>query len=235
MTQDEINKKISSKEEKIVGMSTATSKTQDLLRDLKVLYDEKMRMALEEQEKNGNEAFEELKKQLEEAKTKSEKPRPVEAVHFCIPKSEVVDEYDMGACAVTKTVTGYEWRAKGGFRIYTENTNASLAGAMESYFEMRDQKEVLSPKEQEEQEHIMSALTYVLNYPMIAFSDPEFLIQMATSIVKWMNAKYKELVDDAELKPDDDPERTRDFQDATLAMEELREQIVKQPTEAGEE
>lgn len=234
MTQDEINKKISSKEDKIVGMSTATSKTQDLLRDLKVLYEEKMRMALEERDKNDNEEVEDLKKQLAEAKAKAEKPRPVEAMHFCIPKSEVVDEYDMGACAVTKTVTGYEWRAKGGFRIYTENTNASLAGAMESYFEMRDQKDVLSPEEQDKQEQIMSALTYVLNYPMIAFSDDEFLLQMATAIVKWMNNKYKELVEDAELKPDDDPERTRDFQEATLAVEELREQMEKQPTEVEE-
>lgn len=234
MTQEEITKKILNKEEKIVGMSTAVSKTQDLLRDIKVLYEEKMRMALEERDQNDNEEVEDLKKQLEEAKAKAEKPRPVEAMHFCIPKSEVVDEYDMGACAVTKTVTGYEWRAKGGFRIYTENTNASLAGAMESYFEMRDQKEVLSPEEQDKQEQIMSALTYVLNYPMIAFSDDEFLLQMATAIVKWMNNKYKELVEDAELKPDEDPERTRDFQEATLAVEELREQMEKQPTEVEE-
>ena len=234
MTQEEITKKILNKEEKIAGMSTAVSKTQDLLRDIKVLYEEKMRMALEERDQNDNEEVEDLKKQLAEAKAKAEKPRPVEAMHFCIPKSEVVDEYDMGACAVTKTVTGYEWRAKGGFRIYTENTNASLAGAMESYFEMRDQKEVLSPEEQDKQEQIMSALTYVLNYPMIAFSDDEFLLQMATAIVKWMNNKYKELVEDAELKPDDDPERTRDFQEATLAVEELREQMEKQPTEVEE-
>lgn len=223
MTKEEIIAKIKAKEDKIVAMTSATGKTRDLLRDIRVLYDEHEKMSLEEAQPVA---------ETTEQKTEVKKPK-IEPMHFCIPQSEVVDEFDMGACAVVKTRTGYEWRAKGGFRMYTENTNESLSGAMESFFEMRDQQDVLSPKEIEDQEQIMTALTYILNYPMIAFSDPEFMIKMATEIVKWMKERYDELMAKP-LHDDDDPEATRDFQQATLAIEELKG-VTKNAAEKPEE
>lgn len=216
MTNEEIIKKISNKEEKIAGMSQRPEKAQDLLRDIKVLYEEKHRVEMENLKAEYDKKIAEL----------NSVPR-VEPMHFCIPQSSVVDEFDMGACAAVKTTTGYEWRAKGGFRLYTENTNQSLSSAIESFFEMRDDKEVKTPEQQDEQEHIISALTYVLNYPMIAFSDSEFFLKMATHIVRWMNEKYDELIEKTSLKEDDDPELTRDFQNATIAMENIKEELDK--------
>lgn len=219
MTKEEIIAKIKAKEDKIVAITSATGKTRDLLRDIRVLYDEHEKMSLEEAQPVAE--VTEVQKQK------------VEPMHFCIPQSEVVDVFDMGACAVTKTITGYEWRAKGGFRMYTENTNESLSGAMESFFEMRDQQNVLSPNEIEDQEQIMTALTYILNYPMIAFSDLEFMLKMATEIVKWMKERYDELMAEP-LHDDNDPEATRDFQQATLAVEELKD-VMKNAAEKPEE
>lgn len=219
MTKEEIIAKIKAKEDKIVAITSATGKTRDLLRDIRVLYDEHEKMSLEEAQPVAE--VTEVQKQK------------VEPMHFCIPQSEVVDVFDMGACVVTKTITGYEWRAKGGFRMYTENTNESLSGAMESFFEMRDQQDVMSPKEIEDQEQIMTALTYILNYPMIAFSDLEFMLKMATEIVKWMKERYDELMAEP-LHDDNDPEATRDFQQATLAVEELKD-VMKNAAEKPEE
>src|SRR5574344_922035 len=98
MTKEEIIAKIKAKEDKIVAITSATGKTRDLLRDIRVLYDEHEKMSLEEAQPVAE--VTEVQKQK------------VEPMHFCIPQSEVVDVFDMGACVVTKTITGYEWRSE---------------------------------------------------------------------------------------------------------------------------
>lgn len=203
MTQEELLKKIDGKSKKIVAMCKPeeSKKVSDLLADIRSLANTIPTMP----------------------------PEPTKPVHFCINEEDVVDEYDMGACAVTKTKTGFEWRAKGGYRLYTENTNKSLSGAINSFFEARDSDAEKTMAEVENENIIVQALTYVLNYPMIAFSDYEFLVKMATNIVNWMTEKYKEASEEA--KEDDNPELTRDLADASVEFEKIQNQINEKEKE----
>lgn len=200
MTQEEVLKKVDDKSEKIVEMCKDENKkkAKDLLGDIRNLVNTIPVMP----------------------------PEPVKPVHFCINEEDVVEEYDMGACAVTKTKTGFEWRTKGGYRLYTENTNESLSGAIKSFLDARNSKETMTEKDVEMENLSLQAITYVLNSPTVVFSDYEFLIKMATSIIQWMSEKYNEAV--SEVKEDDNPELTRDFGDMEIELEKIQKQLKEE-------
>lgn len=208
MTQEELLAKVDRKSEKIIGYCKPEN-----IKDVKPLLDDIRNLA------NTIPVM---------------PPKDIPPVHFCIDKSDVIDEYDMGACVVTKFKDGYEWRTKGGIRLYTQGNNESLCGALEGFFELRDSKEVKTEEQVEDENMVIQALTYILNLPMVVFSDQDFTIKIATEIVKWMNEKYAELTSEP-LHEDDDPTATREMNEAVLAFEDLKNaEIEKIPVDEEE-
>lgn len=72
----------------------------------------------------------------------------------------------------------------------------------------------------------LNAATYVLNTPLIAFTDIGYLYEYALKTVDCMQEMEQSLIDNAELQ-EETPELDREFEQATLAMDNIKEAILK--------
>lgn len=72
----------------------------------------------------------------------------------------------------------------------------------------------------------LNAATYVLNTPLIAFTDIGYLYEYALKTVECITDMETRLINEAELQ-EETPELNREFEQATLAMDNIKEAILK--------
>ena len=84
----------------------------------------------------------------------------------------------------------------------------------------------MTGQEREDFDLHLSALTYVLDVPLFAFSSSEFTYEIAEKVVKFLQKTY----DDAMAQPlqEETVQEDQEFKDAVLGMENIKEALNKE-------
>lgn len=87
----------------------------------------------------------------------------------------------------------------------------------------------LTGEEKESFELNLSAISYVLSLPTFVFSSSELTFDIATMIIKFLQKTF----DEAMSKPlqDEEFEKDREFQDAVLGLEDVKEALKEEKSE----
>lgn len=142
-----------------------------------------------------------------------------------LPLSEVEDSIDGEHFEVNIMKDGTAvYHTRGGYTIIADYRVAGLNLAIKNF--VKDLREVanLSEADRKIVELEASANAYVLNVPMIAFSDAKFTLEIATKTVEYLNNLYREAMD-APLQPDD-TKANKEFEEAVLAGKALGDKIM---------
>lgn len=102
----------------------------------------------------------------------------------------------------------------------------STYGMLVDIVRNKDEYEKLEGEEREHFELTVSAMTHILNSPLVAFSDIEYTYELATFIVKHLN----DLMDKALNEPlqKETFEENQMFQDAALAIEDIKKSLEEE-------
>lgn len=114
----------------------------------------------------------------------------------------------------------------GGYTVVANPNLTSLAGIIEEYVDSQSYK--LDDEEKEALELDLSAFGYIMSLPTFAFSDMAFKYDIAGNIVEFLREKTEELLNEPLAdETADDVESNEAFKDATMALEELNDEIKK--------
>lgn len=115
----------------------------------------------------------------------------------------------------------------GGYTLIADGQRMrSLANTIADYIINQDLVKDLDDKEKEMYDLDLSATAYVLNIPMIAFSDADLKYDLASKIVTWLREAYEKAME----QPLQEETREQDvaFEDATKALEELKASVKEE-------
>lgn len=130
-----------------------------------------------------------------------------------IPISDVTESIDSGPyeASITKDGTAI-YHTKGGYTVIADYRMAGLNYGIRGLITGVTDVDSLTEEEREAVDLDLSASAYVISIPAIAFSDPEFKLDMATAVVKYLNKTYDEAIN-APLQ-EDDMKLNKEFEDA---------------------
>lgn len=127
---------------------------------------------------------------------------------------------------IVKTTKGVVYKMYGGYVIFVEPQNKALYETLCDYIDHKEEYEQLEGEMKEQFELELSAMAYCLNVPLFCFNDAEFTFKIATMVIDYLKSTFDELMG----KPlqEENIEEDNEFKEATLALEELKEQIAKE-------
>jgi hypothetical protein len=142
-----------------------------------------------------------------------------------IPTEDVVrtlkgDTFEM---SVTKHGDAI-YHVYGGYTLIADGQRMrSLANTIADYIINQDLVKDLDDKEKELYDLDLSATAYVLNIPMIAFSDADLKYDLASKIVTWLRETYEKAME----QPLQEETRERDaaFENAAKAIEDVKKSV----------
>lgn len=116
----------------------------------------------------------------------------------------------------------------GGLTVVAKPNLTSLAGTIAEYVGSQEYVSTLNEEEKELFDLDLSAFGYIMSLPMFAFSNKEFTYSIASNIVEFLRKSADELLDE-ELHEEtsEDVEMNERFKDASLALEEMKEEVGK--------
>jgi hypothetical protein len=116
----------------------------------------------------------------------------------------------------------------GGYTVVVDSRMSALNNAMKEYIALMSDYSNLSEEEQTNVKLSLSAFGYIMSCPLFAFTSEEFTFDMASKIVEFLRESAESLLNE-ELKDEtsEDVELNSRFKDATMALEELKEDINK--------
>ena len=100
--------------------------------------------------------------------------------------------------------------------------------AIKDYIDLMSDTSNLSEEDRTNFELSLSAFGYIMSCPMFAFTSEEFTFDLASKIVEFLRESSESLLNE-ELKDEtsEDIDLNNRFKDATMALEELKEDINK--------
>ena len=124
---------------------------------------------------------------------------------------------------LSKTNKGICYHIFGGYSIFVTQNNIALYETLDDLIENQETYNKLTGKEREDFDLHLSALTYVLDVPLFAFSSAEFTYEIAEKVVKFLQKTY----DDAMAQPlqEETVQEDQEFKDAVLGMENIKEAL----------
>lgn len=142
-----------------------------------------------------------------------------------IPTEDVVktlkgDTFEM---SVTKHGDAI-YHVYGGYTLIADGQRMrSLANTIADYIINQDLVKDLDDKEKELYDLDLSATAYVLNIPMIAFSDADLKYDLASKIVTWLRETYEKAME----QPLQEETREQDvaFENAAKAIEDVKKSV----------
>lgn len=144
-----------------------------------------------------------------------------------IPTADVVKSLKGETFEMSVTKKGDAiYHVYGGYTLIADGARMrSLAGTIADYVANQDLVRDLDENERELYDLDMSATAYVLNIPMMAFSDQDLKFDLASKMVEWLRKTYE----DAMSKPlqEETPELDATFEDAAKAIEEIKTETKK--------
>lgn len=127
---------------------------------------------------------------------------------------------------IVKTTKGVVYKMYGGYVIFVEPQNKALYETLCDYIDHKEEYEQLEGEMKEQFALELSAMAYCLNVPLFCFNDAEFTFKIATIVIDYLKSTFDELMG----KPlqEENIEEDNEFKDATLALEDLKEQFAKE-------
>lgn len=126
---------------------------------------------------------------------------------------------------MTKTNKGIVYNVYGGYAIFVEPNNHALYDTLDDIIVNREKHEKLEGKEKEDFEFSLMVISYILNTPMIAFSDINLTFGVAETVMKFIRDSFEKA---AQTLQEETVEQDREFKDATMAMETIAEAIKEE-------
>lgn len=144
-----------------------------------------------------------------------------------IPTADIVQSLKGETFEMSLTKHGDAiYHVYGGYTIIADGTRMrSLAGTIADYVANQEFVKDLDEKEREVYDLDMSATAYVLNIPMMAFSDQDLKFDLATKMVSWLRATYDKALN--EPLQEETPELDAAFEDAAKTIEEVKKETKK--------
>lgn len=124
---------------------------------------------------------------------------------------------------LTKTNKGILYHVFGGYSIFVTQNNVALYETLDDLIENQETYNQLTGKEREDFDLNLSAITYVINIPLFAFSSAELTFDLATKVIQFLQKTY----DEAIQKPlqEETVQEDQEFKDAVLGMENIKEAL----------
>lgn len=116
----------------------------------------------------------------------------------------------------------------GGLTVVATPNLTSLAGTIAEYVGSQEYVATLNEEEKELFDLDLSAFGYIMSLPMFAFSNKEFTYSIASNIVEFLRKSADELLnEELHEETSEDIEMNERFKDASLALEEMKEEVGK--------
>lgn len=124
---------------------------------------------------------------------------------------------------LTKTNKGILYHLFGGYSIFVTPNNVALYETLNDLIENQETYSRLEGKEREDFDLNLSAISYVLDIPLFAFSSAELTFDLATKVIQFLQKTY----DEAMQKPlqEETVQEDQEFKDAVLGMENIKEAL----------
>ena len=130
---------------------------------------------------------------------------------------------------LVKSNKGILYHVYGGFNIFVTQNNVALYETLDDLIENQEVYNKLTGQEREDFDLHLSALTYVLDVPLFAFSSAEFTYDIATKVIQFLQKTY----DDAIKEPlkDETPDEDLQFKEAVLGLEDVKNALKEETHE----
>lgn len=127
---------------------------------------------------------------------------------------------------LSKTNKGICYHIFGGYSIFVTQNNIALYETLDDLIENQETYNKLTGQERDDFDLHLSALTYVLDVPLFAFSSAEFTYDIATKVIQFLQKTY----DDAMEQPlqEETVQEDQEFKDAVLGLEEVKEALKEE-------
>lgn len=124
---------------------------------------------------------------------------------------------------LTKTNKGILYHLFGGYSIFVTPNNVALYETLDDLIEHQESYNKFEGKEREDFDLNLSAISYVLDIPLFAFSSAELTFDLATKVIQFLQKTY----DEAMQKPlqEETVQEDQEFKDAVLGMENIKEAL----------
>lgn len=124
---------------------------------------------------------------------------------------------------ITKTNKGILYHVFGGYSIFVTPNNIALYETLDDLIEHQESYNKFEGKEREDFDLNLSAISYVLDIPLFAFSSAELTFDLATKVIQFLQKTY----DEAMQKPlhEETVQEDQEFKDAVLGMENIKEAL----------
>lgn len=134
-----------------------------------------------------------------------------------------VDEFKGETFTIVKTDRGCLYHEYGGYNIFVTPNQTALYTKLVDYVDNKDTYFELKGEEKEVFDLNMSAIAYCLSVPKCCFSDVEFTYDIATKVIQFLTKSYEKAME-APLQ-DETIEEDEQFKEATLGLENIKEEI----------
>lgn len=127
---------------------------------------------------------------------------------------------------LTRTNKGVLYHCFGGYSIFVTPNNIALYETLNDLIENQETYSKLEGKEREDFDLNLSAIAYVLNVPLFAFSNAEFCFDIATKVIQFLQKTYDEAMN-APLK-DETPDEDLQFKEAISGIEDIQNALKEE-------
>lgn len=121
---------------------------------------------------------------------------------------------------MVKTSKGILYHVYGGFNIFVTPNNVALYETLDDLIENQETYNKFQGQEKEDFELNLSAITYVLDIPLFAFSNSEFTFKIAEETIKYLQAVYENSMNHP--LQEETVEEDLAFKDAVLGLEQVQ-------------
>lgn len=149
----------------------------------------------------------------------------VEAIACGFTQDEVVETLEEDTYRIIVGQNASAYQVKGGYTIVAKN-NLGLADLLNHLVVDKKEADNLLGEDKDIYETYLSALVYTLNIPMLAATDQEFMFNVATETIKYLQGQM-EKIKEVELQ-DETPKENMEFEAATMAIETLKKELNKE-------
>ena len=146
----------------------------------------------------------------------------VEPAIVFVSADSVVKEYDFEHFKLIRTKNEIIYKSNG-YKLIVKPWLSSLYGQLDMLLNYKEKESVLTEEEKLLYTDLFNASMLILQIPLVAFTDDEFMFEMATSYIKYLNAMAEKSV---ELKEEtsEDAEKNKKFDEAVILAEKFKEE-----------
>lgn len=127
---------------------------------------------------------------------------------------------------LSKTNKGICYHCFGGYSIFVTPNNIALYETLNDLIENQETYNKLEGKERDDFDLNLSAIAYVLNVPLFAFSNAEFCFDIATKVIQFLQKTYDEAMN--QPLQEETPYEDLQFKEAVLGIEDVQNALKEE-------